>query len=86
MNTPIQGSAADLLKIAMVAVYRRLKKENMKTHIILQVHDELILESPDDEAERAKQILIEEMENAGNLGIPLKVDLGVGDNWYQAKG
>jgi DNA polymerase-1 len=86
MNTPIQGSAADLLKIAMVAVYRRLKKENMKTHIILQVHDELILESPDDEVERAKQILIEEMENAGNLGIPLKVDLGVGDNWYQAKG
>ena len=86
MNTPIQGSAADLLKIAMVAVFRRLKKENMRTHIILQVHDELILESPDDEVERAKQILIEEMENAGNLGIPLKVDIGVGDNWYQAKG
>ncbi len=86
MNTPIQGSAADLLKIAMVAVHRRLQRENMKTHIILQVHDELILESPDDEVERAKAILIEEMENAGNLGIPLKVDLGVGQNWYQAKG
>jgi DNA polymerase-1 len=86
MNTPIQGSAADLLKIAMVAVYQRLKKENMKTHIILQVHDELILESPEDEVERAKKILIEEMENAGNLGIPLKVDIGVGYNWYQAKG
>ncbi len=86
MNTPIQGSAADLLKIAMVAVHRRLQQENMKTHIILQVHDELILESPDDEVERAKAILIEEMENAGNMGIPLKVDLGVGQNWYQAKG
>lgn len=86
MNTPIQGSAADLLKIAMVAVHRRLKRENMKTHIILQVHDELILESPDEEVVRAKEILVEEMENAGNMGIPLKVDLGVGQNWYQAKG
>jgi len=86
MNTPIQGSAADLLKIAMVSVYRRLRQENMQSRIILQVHDELILECPEREVDRAKQILIEEMENAGNIGIPLKVDLGVGDNWYQAKG
>lgn len=86
MNTPIQGSAADLLKIAMVAVYRRLKQENMRSRIILQVHDELILECPDDEVEKAKRILTEEMENAGNMNIPLKVDLGVGENWYQAKG
>ncbi len=86
MNTPIQGSAADLLKIAMVSVYRRLRQENMQSRIILQVHDELILECPEREVDLAKQILIEEMENAGNIGIPLKVDLGVGDNWYQAKG
>ena len=86
MNTPIQGSAADLLKIAMVSVYRRLKQEHMQSRIILQVHDELILECPEEEIERAKKILTEEMENAGNMGIPLKVDLGVGENWYQAKG
>jgi DNA polymerase-1 len=86
MNTPIQGSAADLLKIAMVSVYRRLKQEHMQSRIILQVHDELILECPEEEIEQAKKILTEEMENAGNMGIPLKVDLGVGENWYQAKG
>ncbi len=86
MNTPIQGSAADLLKIAMVSVHRRLQQENMQARIILQVHDELILECPEEEVAQTKQILMEEMENAGNMGIPLKVDLGVGENWYQAKG
>lgn len=86
MNTPIQGTSADIIKIAMVKVYNRLKAEGLKSKLILQVHDELIVEAPADEAERAAKILHEEMVNAAKLDIPLKADVNSGKNWYIAKG
>lgn len=86
MNTPIQGTSADIIKIAMVRVADRLKKENMKSKLILQVHDELIVEAPSDEADKAADILRQEMQNAAQLSVPLKVDVNKGENWYVAKG
>ena len=86
LNTPIQGTAADIIKIAMVRVSRRLKRENLRSRLILQVHDELILEAPEDEAETAKKLLIEEMEQACTLAVPLRVDAACGRDWYAAKG
>lgn len=86
MNTPIQGTSADIIKIAMVKVYNRLKAEGLKSKLILQVHDELIVEAPADEAEKAAKILHEEMVNAAKLDIPLKADVNSGENWYIAKG
>ncbi len=86
MNTPIQGTSADIIKIAMVRVYNRLKAEGLKAQLVLQVHDELIVEAPFDEMEKAKQILSEEMMNAAQLSIPLKADVNSGENWYIAKG
>ncbi len=85
MNTPIQGSAADIIKLAMVKVYQRLKAEGLKSKLVLQVHDELIIETPLDEAEAVKKILKTEMENAYKLNVPLKVDMNVGETWYDAK-
>lgn len=85
MNTPIQGTSADIIKIAMVKVSQRLKAENMKAKLILQVHDELIVEAPLEEAEKAAAILQEEMQNAAQLSVPLKVDVNKGENWYVAK-
>ncbi|OQB14184.1 MAG: DNA polymerase I [Firmicutes bacterium ADurb.Bin193] len=85
LNTPIQGSAADIIKIAMVRVYKRLKSEGLASRLILQVHDELIVEAKKDEAERVKVILKDEMENAFTLSVPLKVDIGVGKTWYDTK-
>ena len=84
-NMPIQGTAADIIKIAMIKVYDRLKKENMKSRLILQVHDELIVEAPEAEAQKAAQILHEEMENAVQLSVPLTADAATGKNWYDAK-
>lgn len=84
-NMPIQGTAADIIKIAMVRVYERLLKENMKSRLILQVHDELIVESPEDEIEKASKILSEEMENAYKMKVRLRADVGVGKTWYDAK-
>ncbi len=86
MNTPIQGTSADIIKIAMVKVYNRLKAENMKSQLVLQVHDELIVEAPVEEAEKAAGILSEEMQNAATLSVPLKADVNSGENWYIAKG
>ncbi|MBE6878616.1 MAG: DNA polymerase I [Ruminococcaceae bacterium] len=86
MNTPIQGTSADIIKIAMVKVANRLRDEGLKAKLILQVHDELIVEAPLDEAEKAAQILGEEMRNAAQLSVPLKVDVNRGENWYVAKG
>lgn len=86
LNTPIQGTAADIIKIAMVRVYRRLKAENMRSRLILQVHDELILETPEDEVELAKRVLKEEMEAACTLKAPLTVEAACGHDWYAAKG
>lgn len=85
MNAPIQGSAADIIKIAMVNVYKRLKAENLNAKLILQVHDELILECPENEKEITSKILKEEMENAYPLSVPLKVDMNTGKSWYDTK-
>ncbi len=84
-NMPIQGTAADIIKIAMVKVFNRLRTENMKSRLIMQVHDELIIEAPENEADRAMQILKEEMENAVNMKVKLSVDANIGKTWYEAK-
>ncbi len=86
LNTPIQGTSADIIKIAMVKVYNRLKDENFKAKLVLQVHDELIIECPRQEQEKVAKILKEEMENSAKLSVPLKVDVNIGENWYTAKG
>lgn len=83
-NMPIQGTAADIIKIAMIRVRDRLKAEGLKARMILQVHDELLVEAPLDEAERASAILREEMEAAAQMAVPLKVDVGQGETWYDA--
>lgn len=85
MNTPVQGSAADIMKCAMVRVYNRLKAENLQAKIILQVHDELIVETPHDEVDKVKAILKTEMENAVKLDVPLIADMESGNSWYDAK-
>ena len=85
-NMPIQGTAADIIKIAMIRVYRRLKQENMQAKLILQVHDELIVEAPEQEAEQAAKIVSEEMENACKMQVRLKSDANIGKTWYDAKG
>jgi DNA polymerase I len=85
MNTPIQGSAADIIKKAMIDMADRLTKENLKTRLLLQVHDELIFEAPLDEIEKLKKIVPEVMENAVQLSVPLKVDYSYGPTWYDAK-
>lgn len=85
MNTPIQGSAADVIKIAMVKVYARLKSEELKSKLILQVHDELIIESPDSEKSYVADLLKEEMESAVDLNVKLTVDAKWGKSWYETK-
>ncbi|MGN0588401.1 MAG: DNA polymerase, partial [Ruminiclostridium sp.] len=84
MNTPVQGTAADIIKLAMIKVYERLKKENLDARLILQVHDELIVEARMDIAVRVAEILREEMENAVQLSVPLTVDAKCGESWYEA--
>ena len=86
MNTPIQGTAADIIKLAMVRVYRRLAKEGLEAKLILQVHDELIVECPCEEAQQAALILGEEMRSAAALSVPLSAEVNSGDTWYAAKG
>ncbi|MEJ2008008.1 MAG: DNA polymerase I [Acidobacteriota bacterium] len=85
MNTPLQGTAADLLKLAMVKVHGRLKREKMKTRMILTVHDELVFESPEAEVDAAREVIRAEMEGVYPLKVPLKVDMGTGKNWKEAK-
>ena len=85
MNSPIQGTAADIIKIAMIKVSRRLKAEKLKAHLILQIHDELLIEAPPQEAEEVKKILNEEMCGATALSVPLVVDMNVGSSWYELK-
>jgi DNA polymerase-1 len=84
-NMPIQGTAADIIKIAMVKVYNRLKAEKMEAKLVLQVHDELIVEAPENEIERAAKILSEEMENACQMKVRLRADVNIGKTWYDAK-
>ena len=85
MNAPIQGTAADIMKIAMLGVNRELKKRNMKSRLILQVHDELLIEAYQDEVEEVQTILKDQMEHAAELKVPLIVDMHDGNNWYEAK-
>jgi DNA polymerase-1 len=84
VNAPIQGTAADIIKIAMVAIHRRLKEENLKAQMIMQVHDELNFNVPEAEVEKVRQIVVSEMQNAVHLSIPLIADCGVGKNWLEA--
>lgn len=85
MNTPIQGTAADIIKLAMVQMDEALKKRDLKSRMLLQVHDELVFEVPPDEMEQMKKLLPEVMEGALKLDVPLKADVSFGDNWYEAK-
>ncbi len=85
MNAPIQGTAADIIKIAMIRVNDRLKAENLKSHLILQVHDELLIEAEESETDEVKRILLEEMQGAAELSVKLEIDMHTGKSWYEAK-
>ena len=85
MNAPIQGAAADIMKIAMIGVNRRLKEQKMKSRLVLQVHDELLIEAYQPEVEEVRRILKSEMEQAASLQVPLEIDMHTGRNWYEAK-
>ncbi len=84
VNSPIQGTAADIIKMAMVSIHRRLKEEGMQTQMIMQVHDELNFNVPLDEVERARSLVVDEMQNVVHLTVPLIADCGVGKNWLEA--
>ena len=85
MNSPIQGTAADIIKIAMNHVYERMKKEGLHSRLVLQVHDELLIETKKEEIEIVSRILEEEMKGAADLAVELEVDMHQGDSWYEAK-
>ena len=85
MNAPIQGTAADIMKIAMINVFFRLKREQLKSRLILQIHDELVIETAPDEKETVTEILTKEMENAAELSVPMEVDCHIGSDWYESK-
>ena len=85
MNSPIQGTAADIIKIAMIRVHDRLLKENLKSRLILTVHDELLVETAIEEEDAVRKILEEEMHGAADLAVTLEIDAHVGKNWYEAK-
>ena len=85
INTPVQGSAADMIKVAMVRVFDAIKKANLKCKMILQVHDELLFELPEEEVPEVKKLVERIMVNALSLNVPVKVDIGVGDSWAEAK-
>ena len=86
LNMPVQGTAADIMKVAMLRVHRRLTEEGLRARLLMQVHDELIVECPADEQERVRQLLTDEMEHAAALSVPLTVDAHCGKNWLEAKG
>ena len=85
MNAPIQGSAADIMKIAMINVYKRLKAENLHSRLIIQVHDELLIETLESEKDLVYKILEDEMENACKLSVRMEIDIHSGNSWYEAK-
>ena len=85
MNTPIQGSAADIIKLAMIKVFQALKEQGLKSCLILQVHDELIINTYPDEQEIVEKLLTENMETAYELAVKLKADLNEGNSWYELK-
>ena len=84
MNSPIQGTAADMMKVAMNAVYEKLKRNELRSRIVLQVHDELLLEVPKEELEEVREILVSSMENALTLPVPFLVEAKTGNNWEEA--
>lgn len=85
MNSPIQGTAADIMKIAMINIFKRMRNEGLKAKMLIQVHDEVLIETPNDEIEKVKRIVQEEMIGAANLRVPLEASLNMGTNWYDAK-
>ena len=85
MNTPIQGSAADIIKLAMIKVFQALREQGLKSRLILQVHDELIINTYPDEQEIVEKLLTENMESAYELAVKLKADLNEGNSWYELK-
>ncbi len=85
INTVIQGSAADLIKQAMIRVYHRLQAERLQARMLLQIHDELVFEAPADELDTLAALVVEEMTSVGDLSVPLKVDVKVGANWAQCE-
>jgi DNA polymerase-1 len=85
MNTPIQGTAADIIKLAMVAAYRAIKDAGLKSRILLQVHDELVIETTEEELSKVQEILRGAMEKIVSLSVPLPIDIHYGKNWAEAK-
>ena len=85
MNMPLQGSASDIIKLAMIRVYNRMKDENLQSKLILQIHDELIVDCVKSELEKVTTILKEEMENVVDLKVKLEVNVSYGKDWYEAK-
>ena len=85
MNTPIQGTAADIMKIAMINVHKELLERELKAKIVLQVHDEMMIEAPVEEAEQIKEIIKTQMEGAITLKVPLIADVSEAENWYECK-
>ena len=85
LNTPIQGSSADILKKAMVEIYEEFNNRNLKSKMLIQVHDELVFNVYDDELEEVKELIKNIMENTFKLSVPLKVEIEIGNNWYEAK-
>ena len=85
MNSPIQGTAADIMKIAMIAVDRELRKRGLSSHIVLQIHDELLIETANNEVEEVKEILTDKMKHAADLRVSLEVDAKTGASWFDAK-
>ncbi len=85
LNTPIQGSSADIMKLAMIEVYKRMQENNLKSEMILQIHDEIIIDACEDEVDKLKELLKDAMENVVKLKVPLKIEINTGINWYDAK-
>ena len=85
MNAPIQGTAADIIKIAMIRVHDRLAEEGLQSKLILQVHDELLIETHKEELTQVEQIFTEEMQGAAQMSVTLEIDMHTGNNWYEAK-
>tara|TARA_B100000085_G_scaffold1544_1_gene1432 strand:- start:11103 stop:11486 length:384 start_codon:yes stop_codon:yes gene_type:complete len=84
INAPVQGTAADIMKIAMIKMHQSLETEKSQAQIILQVHDELILDTPENEIDKVVNLTTEAMMGAAQLDVPLEIDIGIGDNWDQA--
>jgi DNA polymerase-1 len=85
MNSPIQGSAADIIKLAMINVEKALRESGLDAKLILQIHDELIVEAAEKDAAQVKEILVSEMENAVKLSVPLSVEASIGKSWFECK-